>query len=110
MTDTPDVTTYTDSPHAVSAHESGMTFESAMDAVKLGHAVRREAWPKWRRIVAIWYHGRGYIAEREICAGGRIYVSKPVYYTTDTAASDWKVVDHPTLWDPNDETLGDVWL
>ena len=35
MTDTPDVTSYSDPEYIASAHESGMTFESAMEAVKV---------------------------------------------------------------------------
>ena len=107
MTDTPDVTSYSDPEHIASAHESGMTFESAMEAVRNGHAVRREHWGGFsvsRCLFEIIYRGekhvvrhyanfltfRSCILEQEI---GRYNASEE-----DRSATDWQITEHPNLW------------
>ena len=103
MTDTPEVTTYTDSPHAVSAHESGMTFESAMEAVKLGHAVARKCWHEGIFVCKILYRDQPYLVGpvHPDLRFFRPYICED----WECEAEDWKVVEHPVLWDQTEKDV-----
>ena len=100
MTDTPEVTIHPHSPHVASAHESGMTFESAMDAVRLGYAVRRESWLKVYCIFKIYYRDQPYLVKTMNPGTGclRPYICG----IGDREAKDWEIVEHPALWDKTD--------
>jgi hypothetical protein len=107
MTDTPEVTTHPHSPHVASAHESGMTFESAMDAVRNGHAVAREDWDsrKWR-ILQVFYRDQSFIVEVMSLHSDLLQSYAPL--RVDRETKDWKVVEYPSLWDPRDQMFGEV--
>ena len=100
MTDTPDVTSYSDPEHIASAQESGMTFESAMEAARNGHAVARKCWLREFRVIKIYYRDQPYLVQT-----GMVSPDYLCFYTSasdDRKAEDWKVVEHPVLWDKTD--------
>ena len=100
MTDTPDVISYSDPSHPTSAHESGMTFDSAMDAVRNGYAVRRKRWLKEYCVFKIYYRDQPYLVKTMVTGTGFL---RP--YTCgigDREAKTWEVVEHPILWDKTD--------
>ena len=106
MTDTPDVTSYSDPEHIATAHESGMTFESAMDAVRNGYAVRRKAWHKELCVFKIYYRDQPYLVATMFTGTGFL---RP--YTSDIGdreAKTWEVVEHPVLWDKTNPYYGGV--
>ena len=97
MTDTPDVTSYSDPEHIASAHESGMTFESAMEAVRNGHAVRREDWFEDIFVLEILYRDQPYLIRTVHRSRGGLRAFIPKTWEED--AEDWEIVEYPILWD-----------
>ena len=94
MTDTPDVTSYSDPEHIASAHESGMTFESAIDAVRLGHAVARKDWGNRKlRILQVSYRDQSFIVEVMSLNPDLLQSYAPL--RVDRETKDWKVVEYP---------------
>lgn len=103
MTDTPDVISYSDPSHPTSAHESGMTFESAMEAVKLGHKVTRECWPKNEFVVTLPYSGRLCIVEYDPSTDRYGFVFSFRADFNDREAKDWKVAGWRVPLDQTEE-------